>query len=155
MSERAASAIPATVLLIMMTVALGVGLAVASGPVHAMGADACHDGPIAVALTVDGSQLQLTHLAGPSVDLAAVDATIMVDGTPLRHQPPLPFFAARGFRAAPTGAFNSGSDGVLSVREQATLQIARTNAPVPHPPADVRLVLRAHGCTIVDVAGRS
>lgn len=155
MPERAASTIPATVLLIAVTIALAVGLAAASGEVHAMGDAACQHQPTAVAFAVDGPQLRLTHLAGPPIALTDAVATITVDGTPLRHQPPLPFFAARGFRAAPTGAFNSGSDGILTVGAQATLQIAATNHPLPPPGARVRLLLRADGCTLVDVAGRS
>jgi len=155
MAQRAVSTVPATVLLIVVTVVVAVGLAGASGHVHAMGQAPCVDTPVAVALAVDGTQLRLTHLAGPPVPLTDAVATISVGGRPLRHQPPLPFFAARGFRAAPTGAFNSGSDGVLSVGSQASLRIAATNDPVPHRGTSVRFVLRADGCTIFDVAGRS
>jgi flagellin-like protein len=155
MPERGASTVPATVLLIAVTIALAGGLAAASGQVHALGDAACTDAPVAVALAVDGPQLRLTHLAGPPIPLADTVATITVDGRPLRYQPPLPFFAARGFHAAPTGAFNSGSDGILSVGSQARLRIAGTNDPLPQRGATVRLVLRADGCTVLDVAGRS
>jgi FlaG/FlaF family flagellin (archaellin) len=155
MTERAVSTIPAIVLLTLLTIALGVGIAATSQQVHAAGHDPCQATPIAVGFTVDGPVLRVTHLAGPPLSLDNATTTITVDGDPLRHQPPLPFFAARGFQAAPTGAFNSGSDGTFSVGEDASMQIAQTNHPWPDRGSAVRLMIRSHGCTTIDVSARS
>ena len=155
MTERAASTIPATVLLILLTLTLGVGIAATSQQVHAAGNEPCQATPIAVAFTADGPVLHVTHLAGPPLSLDNATTTITVDGEPLRYQPPLPFFAARGFQAAPTGPFNSGSDGMFSVGEHASMRIAQTNHPRPDRGSAVRLVVRTRGCTNIDVSARS
>ena len=155
MRERAASSIPATVLLILLTLALGMGIAAGSQQVHAAGNDPCRAPPIAVAFAVDGPVLHLRHLAGTPLALDDATVTITIDDEPLRHQPPLPFFAARGFQSAPTGAFNSGSDGTLSVGDDASMQIAQTNHPWPERGSSVRLTVRSRGCTRIDVSAHS
>jgi hypothetical protein len=41
----------------------------------------------------------------------------------------VPFFAARGFRAGPTGPFNAAADPGWTAGEAASLRLASTNAP--------------------------
>jgi hypothetical protein len=65
---------------------------------------------------------------------------VTVAGTPLRHQPPVRFFAARGFRAGPTGPFNAAADPAWTAGETASLRLASTNAPGIDP--DDRVVVR-------------
>jgi len=100
---------------------------------------------VAATLTVDGDRLVLTHRAGEDVDVRRLDVTVRVDGTPLRHQPPVPFFAARGFRGGPTGPFNPATEPTWRVGETAAVRVAATNRPQLDPGARVTVVLEYDG----------
>lgn len=73
--------------------------------------------------------IRLTHRGGDAIDPEAIGLHISVDGEALAEQPPVPFFSARGFESAPTGAFNSASRTRWRAGETASLRIAGTNAP--------------------------
>lgn len=89
----------------------------------------------ALALRADAATdgLLLSHRGGDALDARAFDLRITVDGRPLRHQPPTPFFAARGFRSGPTGPLNVESDPRWTAGERARLRLAATNAPLLDP----------------------
>jgi len=74
-------------------------------------------------------EVRLTHHGGDGVDPAALRVRVRVDGEALAHQPPVPFFAARGFRAGPTGPFNSAAEGAWRAGETASFRVAGTNEP--------------------------
>jgi flagellin-like protein len=78
--------------------------------------------------SADGT-IRLTHEAGSEIDLDGASVVIAVDGTELKHQPPIPFFSATGFHPGPTGAFNVATDNVLAPGDTASLRIAGTNDP--------------------------
>jgi FlaG/FlaF family flagellin (archaellin) len=80
------------------------------------------------------------HGGGDRLDLRNLRIHLTVDGEPLAHQPPVPFFAARGFHAGPTGPFNSAADPYWSAGETAALRLAGTNEPGLTP--DVGVVVR-------------
>lgn len=82
-----------------------------------------------VSLSVSDQRLALTHEAGDALDVADLRVRILVAGDPLAHQPPLPFFSARGFEAGPTGPFNVASDDEWTAGQTATLTLASTNEP--------------------------
>ena len=84
---------------------------------------------MAFSLAATGDTLTVTYERGPTLDVSALRLRITVDGDPLAFQPPLPFFAARGFRSGPTGPFNVAGDGAWSACETATLAVAETNDP--------------------------
>jgi len=88
--------------------------------------------------TADG-RVEITHRSGPAIDLAEVSVRIEVDGEPLDHQPPVPFFSATGFAPGPTGAFNEAGDTTLESGERASLEVAGTNDPVLTEGATVRI----------------
>lgn len=71
--------------------------------------------------------LRLRH--GDELDVSALSLTVTIDGTALRYQPPLPFFAADGFESGPTGPFNTASSDTWRVGERGEFQIASTNDP--------------------------
>lgn len=96
-------------------------------------------------LAVDGDRLVLTHRAGQPVDVRRLDVAVRVDGTPLRHQPPVPFFSARGFRPGPTGPFNAAADPTWEVGERASVRVASTNQPPVVAGARVTVTLRYDG----------
>ncbi|SFF81809.1 Protein of unknown function [Halopelagius inordinatus] len=134
MSARALSPVVGVVVLVGLTVA--VAAVVGAGAVAFAPEDAATDrsrgqpsAGVALSLTADGDTATLTHEAGRPLSVRRLRVRVEVDGTPLRHQPPVPFFSARGFRSGPTGPFNAASDGTWSVGERASFAVAGTNDP--------------------------
>jgi FlaG/FlaF family flagellin (archaellin) len=115
------------VLLLALTVVIA---AVAAGAVLAVGDTPDGSPPRAsLSLAVDGGTLSLTHHGGDTLVVDRLRLVVRVDGEPLVHQPPVPFFSARGFHAGPTGPFNSATDSEWTAGETATLRVAGTNRP--------------------------
>lgn len=137
----------AVAVLVVVGVAAG---GVALAPLADRGATAA-----AVTLTVSGDTLAFVHRGGPPLDVADLRLVVSVDGTRLRHQPPVPFFAARGFRAGPTGPFNRGSDGRWSPGERATLTLAGTNRPAVDAGDTVTVRLVVDGRLAAKVSARA
>jgi len=103
-------------------------------PQRAVGADATGDGRVVVTL-----------LSGAAVDVWDAEVRIAVDGERLAHQPPVPFFAAEGFRGGPTGPFNVAADSRWSVGETASLRVAATNSPALRAGATLTVELYVDG----------
>jgi flagellin-like protein len=97
--------------------------------------------PVDITLSVaaDSDRLTLTHRRGPPLNVSAASVAVRIDESPLVHQPPVPFFTARGFRAGPTGPFNSAADDTWRAGEETSLQLAATNAPLVAPGDVVRV----------------
>ena len=124
---------------------LGVALAVVVGTTVAavsLGVTPAAPTAAGITLAVDGDRLRLTHRAGDPVDVRRLDVIVRVDGTPLRHQPPVPFFSARGFRPGPTGPFNAAADPRWEAGERASVRLASTNRPRVVAGARVTVELR-------------
>jgi FlaG/FlaF family flagellin (archaellin) len=94
-------------------------------------------------------ELRVTHQGGDAIDPESLSLSVRVDGEPLEEQPPVPFFSASGFGSAPTGAFNSATDGRWRTGETATLRIAATNEPSIEAgdTVTVRLAVDGYGVT--------
>jgi len=89
-----------------------------------------HEEPrVLSAHATDDGRIELTHESGPAINLTAVSIVVTVDGEPLDHQPPVPFFSASGFYPGPTGPFNVATDALWESGERATVRVAGTNAP--------------------------
>lgn len=138
MPPRASASVIGVVLLLLFGVLLGgvvaVGaeaVATAAGEPELASGAAPEPGTetVALSLRLDGDAIALTHEAGPPLRLSETRIVVAIDGEKLRHQPPVPFFAARGFRGGPTGPFNLASDGVWSVGETGSFRVAETNGP--------------------------
>jgi hypothetical protein len=118
-------------LLVALTVVLGV--VVGAAALGSPGASEVPEerAPVALSLSVDATadRLTLVHRAGGALDARRLVVRVSVGGTPLDHQPPVPFFATRGFRAGPTGPFNAAADPRWTAGEAASLRLASTNAP--------------------------
>jgi hypothetical protein len=139
MAARAVATAPA--LGVAIAVILGVGVAaVAVGLVPDPATPT-----VAATLSVEGDRLTLVHRAGEPVDVRRLDVIVRVDGDPLRHQPPVPFFAARGFRPGPSGPFNAAADPTWEVGERASVGLASTNRPPIVAGARVTVELRYRG----------
>jgi hypothetical protein len=139
---------------VALVLAVVVGTAVGGAALGALPADRP---TVAATLAVDpaADRLTLTHRAGEAVDVRRLTVEVSVDGRPLAHQPPVPFFAARGFRAGPTGPFNARADPVWTAGERATLRLAATNRPALAPGVEVTVALRVDGALVTRVTARA
>ena len=147
MSDRAVAPVIGVVLLVALTVvtAAAVGAVVTidiPGETTAVtfGLEAASDG-----------EIRLLHRGGDAVDPDSLRVRVRVDGDPLAEQPPVPFFAARGFESGPTGPFNSAYAGRWTAGEAASLRVASTNEPSPRAGATVEVRMYADGQKIADL----
>jgi flagellin-like protein len=127
-SSRALSPVVGTALLVVVTVVLAGTLgavALESTPVRPPSHAA-----VTVSADADADRLTFVHRAGDSLPVDRLTVAVRVDGTPLAHQPPVPFFAATGFRSGPTGPFNSAANETWDAGERASVRLAGTNAPL-------------------------
>lgn len=131
---------------VALLVAVAVALSAAVGAV-ALGVDRPHaPAPTAaVDLTVADGALVFTHEGGEPIDVRDLRMVVAVDGTRLRRQPSVPFFARRGFRSGPTGPFNSAADPRWTAGETASLAVAGTNRPRIGPGSTVEVSLYVRG----------
>lgn len=123
---RGVSPVLGTILLVGVTVvlALSVGAVLTTQ-------DLDETPSASLSLSVDSGteRIALTHEGGETLDVSRLNLTVEIDGTRLDHQPPVPFFAAEGFRAGPTGPFNSESPDWWRAGERAGIRLASTNEP--------------------------
>jgi flagellin-like protein len=120
------------------------GAAGSGGPAEALASPSAA-GRRAFSLSVTGDRVALGYERGPPMRVADLRLRVAVDGDPLAHQPPVPFFSARGFRPGPTGPFNVGSDGVWSAGETGSVDVAGTNRPRIGPGRTVTVRLYERG----------
>ena len=127
--DRGVSPAVGVVLLAGLTVVLAGGVAAVSLAVGPPSPSAA-DGPtvLSATATADG-RVTLRHRGGAPLSVPDLRLRITVDGTPLRHQPPVPFVGARGFRGAPSGPFNRAGDTRWTAGERAGVVVAGTNSP--------------------------
>jgi FlaG/FlaF family flagellin (archaellin) len=114
----------------VLLLALTVGLAAATaGAVLELGDVDDRSPQASLSLVVDDRMLAISHRGGDELDVRDLRVVVAVDGEPLVHQPPVPFFSAEGYRPGPTGPFNSATDPRWTAGETATLRVAGTNQP--------------------------
>ncbi|MGQ4556717.1 type IV pilin [Halobellus sp. GM3] len=162
MTARATAPVIGVVLLLFVGVALGGVVAAGAEAVQAAAGDerlaggpdrGGGSGSVALSLRLDGRTVSLTHEAGPTLRMADVRLAVAIDGESLRHQPPVPFFAARGFRGGPTGPFNVAGDGRWSVGETGSFRLAATNDPQLSPGSVVSVTVSVEGRRVGRVSG--
>lgn len=127
--RRAVAPVVGVVLLVGLVAALGAAVGITA--LGTAGDLPDGHGSVALSLSVDAGadRLTLVHRAGAPLDVRQLVVRVRVAGRPLEHQPPVPFFAARGFRAGPTGPFNLATDPRWTAGEAASLRLASTNDP--------------------------
>jgi len=150
---RALSPVVGTVLLLAITVVLAgtVGLVVfedapaepAPRATFSLDADATAD------------RIVLTHEGGDALSTTDLTVRVRVDGQPLDHQPPVPFFASKGFHGGPTGPFNAATDPEWSAGEDAGFELASTNDPLLEQGSTVEVTISSEGAVIVAVEGEA
>jgi len=94
---------------------------------------------VALTISVDAGtdRIELSHRGGDELDVAEMTVHVTVDGEALRYQPPVPFFASRGFRSGPEGAFNSASSNRFRTGQETSFEVATTNSPEIHSASTV------------------
>lgn len=130
-----------------LTLVLGVIVVTASGGVL-LGLLAPVEQPTQARFSVSTTQsgwLVMTHRGGAPLDVRSLRVQLLVNGTPLARQPPIPFFAATGFRGGPRGPFNAAADPRWTVGERAALRVASTNRPAFSPGARVTVRVYREG----------
>lgn len=110
---------------------------------------------VSLSLSVHGDSLELTHRGGDALDVTALRLVVTVDGDPLAHQPPVPFFSARGFRSGPTGPFNRAADPRWTAGETASVRVAGTNRPVLSGGETVTVRVYAGDAVVAVVSART
>jgi FlaG/FlaF family flagellin (archaellin) len=123
-------------LLVLATVGLGAAVA---GLVTIAPAEPPPRAAFELSVDADGDTVSVTHLGGDPLDVERLRLHVAIDGTSLAHQPPVPFFTARGFRVGPTGPFNPAAHRLWEPGETASFRIASTNDPAVDAGARVRL----------------
>lgn len=99
----------------------------------------------------DQSTVTIEHRVGDTIDVRELSITVIVDGTELSEQPPVPFVGAPGFDGAPTGPFNAQADPQWSAGERASFAVATTNSPPLEMGDSVRVRLVVDGRVIADL----
>lgn len=95
--------------------------------------------------SITGGQITLVHRGGDPIPLDELRIRVAINGAPLVHNPPVPFFAAEGFCSGPTGPFNRASGDVWRPGETGSFRIATTNHPYPERGDRVKIQLVVHG----------
>jgi len=144
--DRATSPVVGVVLLIGITViaAAGVGIAVTAST-----AEPPPTAAVDLTADADTDRIALTHRGGDRLDVSELSVHVTVDGEPLSEQPPVPFFAATGFRGGPTGAFNPADSQRFHVGDTASFRLASTNSPQLTAGATVTVELRTEDSVVV------
>lgn len=150
-SDRAVTPVVGVALLVVLTV--GVASAVGAATLGVQPPD--QPARVSLSLDVDAAtdRIALVHGGGTSLDAGELRLRITVAGEPLAHQPPVPFFAARGFESGPEGPFNAASDDAWTAGETASVRLATTNAPRPEPGETVRVQVFVDGEAVADLRG--
>ncbi|WP_254864040.1 type IV pilin [Halovivax gelatinilyticus] len=143
---RSIAPVVGVVLLLALTVCLGGVVAIAVTSI-----DPGEPPPrAAIELTVesDSGVIELEHRHGDSLDVRDLDVHVAVEGESLTYQPPVPFFAADGFRGGPTGPFNAEADPRWRAGQTAGVRVASTNAPSIEAGDRVVVTMTTNGAVI-------
>lgn len=148
-SHRSIAPIVGVLALLVLTVCLGVVVAVSLTSL-----DASTDTTLViVSATADSEtdEIALEHRRGDPLDVTELDLVVTIDGEELATQPPVPFFAADGFRSGPEGPFNERADPVWRAGQVASFEIASTNDPTIDPGDAVVVTILEDGNRIARV----
>lgn len=89
--------------------------------------------PVALEASADAAtgRVTLEHVSGPALDVRRLTIKVEVNGEPLAHQPPVPFYAAEGYSGFPSGPFNPAADPAWTAGETASFRVAATTNDPP------------------------
>lgn len=139
MPDRALAPVIGVVLMVALVVILSGVLAVfVLGIEHE---DAPPQASLSATIDAEHDRFVFVHEGGDTIQVDRVEIEITIDGEPLDHQPPVPFFSTTGFQSGPRGAFNPASDTTWAAGERASFSMACSNAPKPTRDSRVRVVV--------------
>ncbi len=147
--NRATAPVVGVLVLIGVTLTVGAALGVV------VSADPTEPAPMVsfdVTAAAETDEIRISHQRGDELDLDTVQIEISIDGEPLEHQPPVPFFAAEGFQGGPTGPFNAASADQWRAGETGGVQLAETNSPQLSAGETVRVQIQTETATIADIS---
>lgn len=148
--RRSRGTTPVVAVILLAAVAVlaagAVGAALPAGP-----GDPPPTASLSLSVDAAADRLTLIHRGGDAIAPDDLRVRVRVHGRPLDHQPPVPFFAARGFRAGPTGPFNAARTGTWRAGQSASLRLATTNAPSIEPGDRVRVTVFADDAQLADL----
>lgn len=124
--SRALSPVIGVVTLVAVTLLLSVTLL---GATALEVSEPAQNAALTVSVDAGTDSIQLSHRGGDELDVTELAVHITVDGEALRYQPPVPFFASRGFNSGPEGVFNSASSNTFRAGQQTSFEVATTNSP--------------------------
>lgn len=127
--SRALSPVIGVVTLVAVTLLLSVTLL---GTTAVELSEPAPNAALSVSVDAGADRIELSHRGGDDLDVTELTVHITVDGEALRYQPPVPFFASRGFRSGPEGAFNSASPNTFRPGQETSFEVATTNTPEIH-----------------------
>lgn len=128
MTSRGIAPVIGVVVLVGMTVVLA-GLILVYAPTALSGETP--QASIGGSIDTETYSVTLEHTGGDPMNIEDIDLQILVDGEAITHQPPVPYFAASGFKGGPSGPFNPATSNEWAAGERGTLQLAETNDPLP------------------------
>jgi FlaG/FlaF family flagellin (archaellin) len=145
---RATSSVVGIVLLVAITVigAATVGLALDTTPTASP-----ELASFELAADAETNSLSITHRGGDPIDLTETQLQVEIDGESLDTNPPIPFFAAKGFVSGPSGPFNRASPDTWRPGETGRVQIATTNDPQLRPDSTVTVRIISDGTEIAEL----
>lgn len=145
MGSRALSPLLGTVLLVVLSVLLAATMGTVFG---GAGIESTTTARFSASADAANDQISLTHEGGAALNSNALEIHVEVDGTPLEHQPPVPFFAASGFVSGPTGPFNNATTDEWIAGETGSFRLARTNTPPLTDGASVEITITRDGTVL-------
>ncbi len=131
------ASVPVVGIALLLAATVAAGGVVAAGVFTVTPAEPPPQASLGLSVDADADRVALTHRGGDPLDVRELTVRVEVDGDPLARQPPVPFFAAAGFRGGPTGPFNPAADQTWDPGEAASFRIAATNDPELTPGATV------------------
>lgn len=140
--DRATASVVGVVLLVAVAVLSAAALASGLWGADALSPADPSRAVLDASANATADRVTLVHRGGDALDVTNLRVRVTVDGEPLVHQPPVPFFAAEGFDPGPTGPFNVAGDDRWTAGERASFALAGTNAPLLEP--GVRVTVRVY-----------
>lgn len=146
-TQRAVSPVVGVILLVAITLILAAAVGASlSTPELETTPTASFD----LAVESESKEITLAHRGGNELNVTDLRLEIYIDGDPLTHQPPVPFFASDGFDSGPTGPFNSKHTTDWQTGERASIRLAGTNAPLLQTGSEVEVRLSTDDALIYE-----
>lgn len=135
--DRGLSPVVGVVLLVALAVLLSASIGLMA---PTLGSEPPPTTSLTTTVDEENGRIAITHRGGETLRVSDLEVVVEIDGRELRHQPPVPFFSAKGFESGPSGPFNTASDDDWRAGETAAFRIAGTNEPTLS--GDARVTVR-------------